>query len=80
MIQLKMEMLIKSTTAGVFSTLDESAFKNRGFVAKKKKFYHWYVGAVALITIGYLAYQKFIAEPKQRSGKRNVCKKLSTSH
>jgi hypothetical protein len=31
-----------STTAGVFSTLDESAFKNRGFVAKKKKFYHWY--------------------------------------
>jgi hypothetical protein len=32
------------------------------------------LGAVALITIGYLAYQKFIAEPKQRSGKRNVCK------
>jgi tetratricopeptide (TPR) repeat protein len=54
-----------STTAGVFSTLDESASKTEAFVAKNQNFIIGIVGAVALITIGYLAYQKFIAEPKQ---------------
>jgi hypothetical protein len=34
-------------------------------VAKNQNFIIGIVGAVALITIGYLAYQKFIAEPKQ---------------
>jgi hypothetical protein len=38
--------------------------KKRGFVAKNQNFIIG-IRAVALITIGYLAYQKFIAEPKQ---------------
>ncbi|MFT5963621.1 MAG: tetratricopeptide (TPR) repeat protein [Flavobacterium sp.] len=54
-----------STTAGVFSTLDETAGKTEAFVAKNQNFIIAVVGAVALITIGYLSYQKFIAEPKQ---------------
>jgi tetratricopeptide (TPR) repeat protein len=54
-----------STTAGVFSTLDETASKTEAFVAKNQNFIIGIVGAVALVTIGYLAYQKFIAEPKQ---------------
>ncbi|MGO4818190.1 tetratricopeptide repeat protein [Flavobacterium sp. W22_SRS_FP1] len=54
-----------STTAGVFSTLDDTASKTEAFVAKNQNFIIGIVGAVALITIGYLAYQKFIAEPKQ---------------
>jgi tetratricopeptide (TPR) repeat protein len=54
-----------STTAGVFTTLDETASKTEAFVAKNQNYIIGIVGAVALVTIGYLAYQKFIAEPKQ---------------
>jgi tetratricopeptide (TPR) repeat protein len=54
-----------STTAEVFSTLDETAGKTEAFVAKNQNWIIGFVGAVALVTIGYLAYQKFIAEPKQ---------------
>lgn len=54
-----------SATAGVFSTLDETASKTEDFVAKNQNFIIGIVGAVALVTIGYLVYQKFIAEPKQ---------------
>lgn len=54
-----------SATAGVFSTLDETASKTEAFVAKNQNFIIGIVGAVALVTIGYLVYQKFIAEPKQ---------------
>jgi tetratricopeptide (TPR) repeat protein len=54
-----------STTAEVFSTLDETAGKTEAFVAKNQNFIIGIVGAVALVTIGYLVYQKFIAEPKQ---------------
>ena len=48
-----------STTAGVFSTLDETASKTEAFVAKNQNFIIGIVGAVALVTIGYLVYQKF---------------------
>jgi tetratricopeptide (TPR) repeat protein len=54
-----------SATAGVFTTLDETASKTEAFVAKNQNYIIGIVGAVALVTIGYLAYQKFIAEPKQ---------------
>lgn len=54
-----------SATAGVFSTLDETASKTEAFVAKNQNWIIGFVAAVAVVTIGYLAYQKFIAEPKQ---------------
>ncbi|AWG21573.1 hypothetical protein FFWV33_08530 [Flavobacterium faecale] len=54
-----------STTAEVFSKLDETASKTEDWVAKNQKIIIGFVGAVALVTVGYLAYQKFIAEPKQ---------------
>lgn len=54
-----------STTAGVFSKLDETASRTEDFVAKNQKIIIGFVTAVALFTVGYLAYQKFIAEPKQ---------------
>jgi len=54
-----------STTAGVFSALDETASKTEDWVARNQKIIIGVVGAVALFTVGYLAYQKFIAEPKQ---------------
>lgn len=54
-----------STTAGVFSALDETATRTEDWVARNQKIIIGVVGAVALFTVGYLVYQKFIAEPKQ---------------
>ncbi|NDP26033.1 MAG: hypothetical protein GZ087_01200 [Flavobacterium sp.] len=54
-----------SATAGVFSTLDETASKTEDFVARNQKIIIGIVGAIALLTVGYLAYQKFVAAPKE---------------
>lgn len=54
-----------STTAEVFSKLDETASRTEDWVAKNQKIIIGIVGAVAIFTVGYLVYQKFIAEPKQ---------------
>lgn len=54
-----------STTAGVFSTLDETASKTEDFVAKNQNIIIGVVGAIALALVGYLAYQKFVAAPKE---------------
>lgn len=54
-----------STTAEVFSTLDETASKTEDFVAKNQRIIIGLVGAIALVTVGYLAYQKFVAAPKE---------------
>ncbi|RYJ36728.1 hypothetical protein NU08_4247 [Flavobacterium anhuiense] len=54
-----------STTAGVFSKLDETASKTEDWVAKNQKIIIGLVAGIAVATIGYLAYQKFIATPKQ---------------
>jgi tetratricopeptide (TPR) repeat protein len=57
-----------STTAGVFSKLDETASKTEDFVAKNQKVIIGFVAAIALITVGYLAFEKFIATPKEEEG------------
>jgi len=54
-----------STTAGVFSKLDETASLTENWVARNQKIIIGLVAGVAILTVGYLAYQKFIAEPKQ---------------
>jgi len=54
-----------SATAGVFSTLDKTASKTEDWVAKNQKIIIGVVGAVALFTVGYLVYQKFVMAPKQ---------------
>ena len=54
-----------STTAEVFSTLDATASKTEDFVAKNQRIIIGVVGAIALLTVGYLTYQKFIAAPNQ---------------
>jgi tetratricopeptide (TPR) repeat protein len=57
-----------STTAGVFSKLDEGASKTEDWVAKNQKVIIGLVTVVALLAVGYLAYQKFVATPKQEEG------------
>lgn len=54
-----------SITAEVFSKLDESATITEDWVAKNQKIIIGLVAAAAILTIGYLAYQRFIATPKQ---------------
>ena len=54
-----------SATAEVFSKLDETATITEDWVAKNQKIIIGLVAAVALFTIGYLAYQRFIAAPQQ---------------
>ena len=54
-----------STTAGVFNSLDETASKTEDWVAKNQKYIFGVVAAIALVTVGYLMYQKFIVQPKE---------------
>jgi tetratricopeptide (TPR) repeat protein len=54
-----------SKTAEVFSTLDATASKTEDFVAKNQKIIIGVVGAIALLTVGYLGYQKFVSVPKE---------------
>ncbi|RZJ69559.1 tetratricopeptide repeat protein [Flavobacterium sp.] len=57
-----------STTAGVFNTLDETANKTEAWVEKNQKAIFGVVGAIAVVAIGWLCYQKFVADPKQEDG------------
>lgn len=54
-----------SATAEVFSKLDETASKTEDFVARNQRIIIGVIGAIALLTVGYLAYQKFVAAPKE---------------
>lgn len=53
-----------STTAEVFNTLDDSASKTEEWAVKNQNYILIAVGAIALIVLGYLGYNKFVAEPK----------------
>ena len=54
-----------STTAKAFNTLDETASRAEDFAAKNQKAILGFLTIVALATVSYLMYQKFIAEPNQ---------------
>lgn len=56
-----------STTAGVFNSLDQTASKTEEFVAKNQKAIFGIVAAIALITVSYVLFQKFVAEPKEEN-------------
>ena len=54
-----------SATAKAFDTLDQSASRAEDFVAKNQKYILGFLTVVALATVSYLLYQKFVAEPSQ---------------
>lgn len=54
-----------STTAGVFNSLDEGASRTEEWVAKNQKGIFIFIGVIALGALGYLGYNKFVAEPKE---------------
>jgi len=55
---------LDSTTADVFNTLDESASKTEEWVVKNQNYIVGTIGVIALIVLGFLAYNKYVLEPK----------------
>ncbi len=55
----------QSTTAEVFNTLDDTASKSEQWVEKNQRII--FIGLMAVVTVilGYLAYNKYILEPKE---------------
>ena len=64
----------KSTTAEVFNTLDEGASKTEEWVAANQKYILGAVGAIAVVVLGYLGFQKFIQEPKEQEAANEMFK------
>lgn len=62
----------ESTTEEVFETLDVQANKAEDWVVKNQKLIVGVVGAIALVTIGYFLYNKFIVEPKEDEAVNNM--------
>lgn len=56
-----------STTAGVFNSLDASASRTEDWVLKNQKYILGVLGVIAVLTVGYLLFNRFVAEPKQIS-------------
>jgi tetratricopeptide (TPR) repeat protein len=54
-----------SKTAEVFSALDQTASKTEDFVAKNQSIIIGVVVAIALFTVGYLVFEKFVSAPKE---------------
>ncbi|MGV6832714.1 MAG: tetratricopeptide repeat protein [bacterium] len=63
-----------STTAEVFGSLDEGASKAEQWVAKNQKSIFLAVGAIVLIVLASLGYQKLIQEPKEVEAKNDMFK------
>jgi len=56
----------KSTTAEVFNTLDETASRSEQWIIKNRKVIFGVLGAVVVVILGYLAYQKYVQVPKEK--------------
>jgi len=57
----------ESTTAEVFSTLDESASKSEEWVSKNQNYILGVIGVIAVGVLAYLAYMQFVQNPKETS-------------
>jgi tetratricopeptide (TPR) repeat protein len=56
-----------STTAEVFSTLDESASRSEAWVSQNQNYILGVIGVIAVGVLGYLAYMQFVQNPKETS-------------
>ncbi|MGF1558465.1 MAG: tol-pal system YbgF family protein [Flavobacteriaceae bacterium] len=57
----------ESTTAEVFSTLDQTASKSEEWVSKNQNYILGVIGVIAVGVLGYLAYVQFVQNPKETS-------------
>lgn len=56
---------MESTTAEVFNTLDETASRSEQWIEKNSKPLFYGLVTVAALILGYLAYNKYVAEPTE---------------
>jgi len=61
-----------STTAEVFNSLDEGASKTEEWVAGNQKIIYIIVAVVALATVGYLAYNKWVDAPAEETASNDM--------
>jgi tetratricopeptide (TPR) repeat protein len=61
-----------SATAKAFDALDQTASRTEDWVAKNQKYILGFLGTVALVTIGYLMYQKFISGPNEDKAAEDI--------
>jgi predicted negative regulator of RcsB-dependent stress response len=55
-----------SATAKAFDTLDQTASKAEDFISKNQKYIVGFLLTTVVVVVGYFAYDKFIADPKQQ--------------
>ncbi|RKN76859.1 tetratricopeptide repeat protein [Ulvibacterium marinum] len=55
----------ESTTAEVFSTLDQGASRTEAWVSKNQNYILGIIGVIAVGVLGYLAYTQFVQKPKE---------------
>ncbi len=55
----------ESTTAELFSTLDEGASRSEEWVSKNQNYILGAIGVIAVAVLGYLAYNQFVLKPKE---------------
>lgn len=63
-----------STTAEVFNTLDETASRTEEWAVKNQTYIIGAVAAVVVIVLGFLGYNKFVAEPKASEAMNDMFK------
>ncbi len=56
----------QSTTAEVFNTLDETASRSEQWVERNQKILFTGLIVVAAVILGFLAYNKYVMEPKEK--------------
>ncbi|CAL2101769.1 Tetratricopeptide repeat protein [Tenacibaculum sp. 190130A14a] len=62
----------QSTTAEVFNTLDETANKSEEWIEKNSKPLFYGLVVIAALILGYLGYNKFIAEPTEKEASNEL--------
>lgn len=61
-----------STTAEVFNALDQTASKTEDWVAKNQKLILGVVGAIAIFTLVYVLYNKYVVEEKESKANNEI--------
>jgi tetratricopeptide (TPR) repeat protein len=66
------ELQDQSTTAEVFNTLDETASKSEQWIEKNSKALFYGLVAIAVLILGYLAYNKYSIEPTEKEASNEL--------
>ncbi len=64
-VEKEADVIEDSTTAEVFTSLDQGASRTEEWVEKNQKAIFGVIGAVVLVILAVLAYNRFIVEPRE---------------